>query len=274
MILPFIWVLALTLASPQFLFRSLDHHVINLPGLRAVNFCYEDWPIDHGRAIYSVFVMLVQFFVPLLTVTISYARIVNKLKQRIASASVKKREQISGSDCRCTKTNTLLMAIAIIFCVSWLPFNVYNIMVDFLNPFGDDTESMFAVYAACHLLGMSSACSNPVLYGWLNDNFRKEFLDLFKLVIRWMVGCHCHSKPSDARPCGSKVAAFQREAKPCKGRDGDVGKTTRNSLHKITHANCRLGREVCNGCRESTVLHSSGKIVVPCQEQEFSTNHI
>lgn len=26
--------------------------------------------------------------------------------------------------------------------------------------------------------GMSSACSNPFLYGWLNENFRKEFKEI------------------------------------------------------------------------------------------------
>ncbi|KAA0202128.1 hypothetical protein HAZT_HAZT011735 [Hyalella azteca] len=70
--LPGIWACALLLAMPQFLFRSLQHHDIGLPGLDAVNFCFEEWPVDHGRGYYSVFVMLVQFFVPLLTVTISY----------------------------------------------------------------------------------------------------------------------------------------------------------------------------------------------------------
>ena len=35
-----------------------------------------------------------------------------------------------------------------------------------------------------HMLGMSSACTNPFLYGFLNDNFVKEFQMLFhgKLV--------------------------------------------------------------------------------------------
>lgn len=28
------------------------------------------------------------------------------------------------------------------------------------------------------MMGMSSACSNPVLYGWLNENFWKEFKDI------------------------------------------------------------------------------------------------
>lgn len=37
---------------------------------------------------------------------------------------------------------------------------------------------MKVCYAICHMMGMSSACSNPVLYGWLNENFWKEFKDI------------------------------------------------------------------------------------------------
>ena len=38
------------------------------------------------------------------------------------------------------------------------------------------TEEVFCgVYAVCHVLGMSSACANPVIYGFLNENFSKEF---------------------------------------------------------------------------------------------------
>ncbi len=35
---------------------------------------------------------------------------------------------------------------------------------------------MVIIYATCHLIGMSSACANPFLYGWFNDNFRTEFI--------------------------------------------------------------------------------------------------
>lgn len=31
------------------------------------------------------------------------------------------------------------------------------------------------------MMGMSSACSNPVLYGWLNENFKKEFREILRL---------------------------------------------------------------------------------------------
>ena len=34
-------------------------------------------------------------------------------------------------------------------------------------------------YTFFHMLGMSSACTNPFLYGFLNDNFLKEFKTFF-----------------------------------------------------------------------------------------------
>lgn len=37
---------------------------------------------------------------------------------------------------------------------------------------------MQVTYAICHMMGMSSACSNPILYGCLNENFWKEFKDI------------------------------------------------------------------------------------------------
>lgn len=45
-----------------------------------------------------------------------------------------------------------------------------------------DLDEVFcAVYAVCHVLGMSSACANPVIYGFLNENFSKEF----RLIGEW-----------------------------------------------------------------------------------------
>lgn len=166
------------LAMPQYLYRSLAHHEVNLPGLAAVNFCYEEWPFDHGRGYYSVFIMLVQFFVPMLFVTVSYGLIVRKLKCRMVRCDVKSHYTIKRDDNRSRKTSILLIAIAIIFFISWLPFNIFNIVVDFSDLSTGDTHNMLLIYAICHLLGMSSACSNPVLYGWFNYNFRKEFREI------------------------------------------------------------------------------------------------
>ncbi|CAK9296108.1 unnamed protein product [Gordionus sp. m RMFG-2023] len=86
------------------------------------------------------------------------------------------------------KTNMLLMSIALVFTISWLPLNLFNLLSDMESV---SSSTLFQnlniplIYACCHLFGMSSACSNPILYGWLNDNFKKEF----KLIFSKLFSC-------------------------------------------------------------------------------------
>jgi len=78
------------------------------------------------------------------------------------------------------------MAISVIFSITWLPLNVLNLTLDLFNPFQlpRDQEMMNIICATCHLFGMSSACANPFLYGWFNDNFRSEFKLIFAIPYR------------------------------------------------------------------------------------------
>ena len=39
--------------------------------------------------------------------------------------------------------------------------------------FFEDTEDMLTLYLVFHLVGIFSTCTNPILYGFLNDNFKK-----------------------------------------------------------------------------------------------------
>ena len=68
------------------------------------------------------------------------------------------------------------LRIGAIFCICWLPLNILNALRDTSRLTDSMTEEVFCgVYAVCHVLGMSSACANPVIYGFLNENFSKEF---------------------------------------------------------------------------------------------------
>lgn len=59
-----------------------------------------------------------------------------------------------------------------------------NAVYDSTEVFGSLSDEAFCgIYAVCHVLGMSSACANPVIYGFLNENFSKEF--------RVRRQCHC-----------------------------------------------------------------------------------
>ncbi|KAK4015651.1 hypothetical protein OUZ56_030625 [Daphnia magna] len=203
LVLAAIWAICIVLALPLFIVRTLEHHDIPIPNspVTSVDYCLEEWPNERGRSLYSIGSILVQYALPIITVSVAHARISNKLHDRMATmnhqlvrpklcnmassngqsgqhSAVKE----SATDCRTAareeklrKTNTLLITISIIFTICWLPMNTFNVVEDTWNVFGDDTETMLIVYAVCHMVGMSSACANPLLYGWLNDNFRKEF---------------------------------------------------------------------------------------------------
>lgn len=159
----FIWATAFTLASPLYIFRSLKTHKVGLLGMDSLSFCIEDWPIADGRAIYSLFSLIFQYLVPVLVVIMAHVQIHRRLRGRRRNTR---------------KTPAILIAIAATYVISWLPLNVFNLVADFSSEVILDETSLTITYAVCHMFGMSSAVSNPLLYGWLNDNFRKEFEEI------------------------------------------------------------------------------------------------
>ncbi|CAG9569476.1 unnamed protein product [Danaus chrysippus] len=159
----FIWLTAFTLASPLYIFRSLKRHKVGLLGMDFLSFCIEDWPIENGRGIYSLFSLIFQYLLPVLVVVIAHVQIHRRLRGRRRTTR---------------KTPAILIAIAVTYVISWLPLNVFNLVADFSKDAILDEKSMTITYAICHMFGMSSAVSNPLLYGWLNDNFRKEFEEI------------------------------------------------------------------------------------------------
>ena len=90
------------------------------------------------------------------------------------------------------KTNRMLITVTIIFFVSWAPLNLFNILIDTFEPF-DNSESsskmMLKIFAFCHLMAMTSVVTNPVMYGFLNENFKQSLISL-------LTGCCFQTPPS------------------------------------------------------------------------------
>ncbi|KFM78023.1 Neuropeptide Y receptor type 6, partial [Stegodyphus mimosarum] len=127
--------------------------------------------------------MFFQYLLPIFIVSLAYARICKKLKYRMVTKGTKLQDKQARDKKRVKKTNILLISIALIFGLSWMPLNILNVVADFFYPFSD-TSTFRIVFACCHMAGMSSACSNPLLYGWLNENFRKEFKEIFASCVK------------------------------------------------------------------------------------------
>ena len=80
------------------------------------------------------------------------------------------------------RTNIMILSITLIFFVSWLPLNVFNFCMDMYPEtmtsliLGNET----VIYALLHLFGLCNALTNPILYGYLNENFRKEYKSVYR----------------------------------------------------------------------------------------------
>lgn len=75
-------------------------------------------------------------------------------------------------------SGTLHVAVvAILFAISWLPLGVFTVVSEIVE-LPASSQSLYLTLASCHLVAMSSAVSNPVMYGWMNSNIRQELVQL------------------------------------------------------------------------------------------------
>ena len=124
----------------------------------------------------SICVIVVQYCVPCALVTFYYMSICRFLASRPILTSDERQKHILAKR---RKSNRMLIAVTVAHFTSWLPLNMINIILTMFDsdesPLFTNVEHLYIAYAMCHLASMTSAISNPVLYGFMNENFRVEF---------------------------------------------------------------------------------------------------
>ncbi|XP_064631305.1 neuropeptide F receptor-like [Lineus longissimus] len=191
-----IWVISLLMASPLLIFNVMEE----FPGVYRYNMCIESTSLVFAKGSYSIASMIVQYIVPIIIVSIAHAQICNKLKYRmvnqprpgnVTTPSNQRRQEREAA--RKRKTNLLLLMIAVVFALSWLPLNVLNVLLDYKKLDNLKNINWVLLISICHMIVLSSACTNPMLYGWLNDNFKKEFIKVLccPCCRHLAMLCHC-----------------------------------------------------------------------------------
>lgn len=163
LILFMIWFVALLCSAPLFIYRSLINYNIDIASLnfhQTIYYCVESWPnlsYFNGGVYYSIFSLALQYFIPIMVVTSAYMKIYLRLKKRFVITqnipSTDERIQ-NRRGRRMKRTNCLLISIALIFGVSWLPLNFFNLYADINGT--KMTQTVYIIYGACHMAGMSS----------------------------------------------------------------------------------------------------------------------
>jgi neuropeptide Y receptor len=171
-------------------------------GVFVFNTCVENPRLHYERVAlaYSLASTVFQYLLPISIVLFAYASICNKLRRRflirrwsrahrdVAPASVGVISQIPTNrnrrqqhrQIRVQRTYALLVVMTVTFVISWLPLNIVNIVADVDHALLSPSINNHAyLQPFCHLMVLVSAVVNPLLYGWLNENFHREFVDLW-----------------------------------------------------------------------------------------------
>uniref|UniRef100_A0A914V301 G-protein coupled receptors family 1 profile domain-containing protein n=1 Tax=Plectus sambesii TaxID=2011161 RepID=A0A914V301_9BILA len=174
-------------------------------------FCSERWPSAFSRRIYTLVVLVVQFVIPFIVMAVCYWAVFASLKERaqsrlqsiaersnlldflVATANgaandqrkhlVAQRKRVQQQKRRVT---VILVSMVVIFAATWLPHNIVSLVMEYnenlsLFHLADRTDLSYLVNLFTHSIAMTNSIANPVLYAFLNPEFR----DLMVSSICW-----------------------------------------------------------------------------------------
>lgn len=164
-----LWVVSFCLEMPNFI--GWGDHVFD----HKTRSCVWDRTADFS---YTLFFALVGVVLPLIVISVCYARIflfVRQAKKRIAQSGdqsdLKQKKERQDS----IKLARTLFIIFVVFTICWTPY-AFMVVLDV-----NDTFAM-ELHAFSILLAHTNSSINCVLYGVFNNNFRKGYKDLLMCV--------------------------------------------------------------------------------------------
>lgn len=118
----------------------------------------------------KICVFIFAFVIPVLVITICYGLMILRLKSvRLLSGSKEK-------DRNLRRITRMVLVVVAAFIICWTPIHIFiivNTMVDI------DRKDLFvmASWHLCIALGYTNSSLNPVLYAFLDENFKRCFRD-------------------------------------------------------------------------------------------------
>ncbi|XP_016851829.2 melatonin-related receptor isoform X2 [Anolis carolinensis] len=163
------WLLTVVAILPNFFVGSLqyDHRIYSCTFAQTVSMSY------------TIAVVVVHFVLPLSIVTFCYLRIwilVIQVKHRVRHEC---KHKVRAADLR----NFLTMFVVfVLFAVCWGPLNFIGLAVS-INPSKIVPQIPEWLFVVSYFMAYFNSCLNAVIYGLLNQNFRKEYKRI--LVALW-----------------------------------------------------------------------------------------
>uniref|UniRef100_H3BF45 Pyroglutamylated RF-amide peptide receptor n=2 Tax=Latimeria chalumnae TaxID=7897 RepID=H3BF45_LATCH len=177
-----VWAIAVIVASPMLYVQTLEVKYDFLYNLHHVC-CLETWQSIELRHTYAIFILVVLFLVPLTAMLLLYSRIGYELwiKKHIGDASVLNtinRTEMAKITRKKKRAVMMMVIVVLFFTICWAPFHVVHILLEYSNLEEKyDEVTVKITFAIVQAIGFFNSFNNPVVYNFMNDNFKKNFVD-------------------------------------------------------------------------------------------------
>ncbi|XP_049742004.1 neuropeptide FF receptor 2 [Elephas maximus indicus] len=200
-IIVIIWVLAITIMSPSAVMLHVQEEKyyqvrLNSQGKTSpVYWCREDWPNQEMRKIYTTVLFANIYLAPLSLIVIMYGRIgISLFKTPVPHTGKQNQEQWRAVSKKKQKVIKMLLIVALLFILSWLPLWTLMMLSDYADLSPNELYVInIYIYPFAHWLAFCNSSVNPIIYGFFNENFHRGFQDAFQLQF-----CQMRAKPQEA----------------------------------------------------------------------------
>ncbi|XP_069786463.1 mu-type opioid receptor-like [Narcine bancroftii] len=157
-----IWILSSTIGLPVMIMATTLVHNGQLEC--TLKFPHPHWYWDN---LLKICVFIFAFVMPVLIITVCYGLMILRLKSvRILSGS-------RGKDRNLRRITRMVLVVVMVFIVCWMPIHVYVILRALVVI--PSTILDMVAWHFCITLGYTNSCLNPVLYAYLDENFKRCF---------------------------------------------------------------------------------------------------
>ncbi|XP_008842888.1 pyroglutamylated RF-amide peptide receptor [Nannospalax galili] len=217
-----VWLVAMIIGSPMWHVQRLEIKYDFLYEKEHIC-CLEEWTSPTHQKIYTTFILVILFLLPLLLMLVLYGKIGYELwiKKRVGDGSVLR--TIHGKEMfkiarKKKRAVVMMVTVVALFAVCWAPFHVVHMMIEYSNfekEYDDVTIKM--IFAIVQIIGFFNSICNPIVYALMNENFKKNFISAV---------CYCIVKEtfSPARRHGNSGVIVMQERAKRSGEENPVEK--------------------------------------------------
>ncbi|XP_068424262.1 mu-type opioid receptor [Clinocottus analis] len=124
-------------------------------------------PSWYWDTLLKICVFIFAFIMPVLIITVCYGLMILRLKSvRMLSGSQEK-------DRNLRRITRMVLVVVAVFIVCWTPIHIFVIITALINIPNSTLQTI--TWHFCIALGYTNSSLNPVLYGYLDENFKRCF---------------------------------------------------------------------------------------------------